>query len=181
MGLASTTYISIPDPSATSTAGDQCQSLMLPSLPSGYSYHCAASSTFRNIDGTGWIPVDFQNISIGTPLSDLPIDPVNTTSSGLYYTYMTNGATGYQVTYGTESQKYSQLCAAQNGQYPDLCEAGTSVGIAPIDFYSAGQPGKIYFGIAKNVSASANITTLTFSGTASTSVSLALTGTNIAG
>src|SRR5712691_11704897 len=39
LGNASTTYVSIPDPSATSTAGDQCQGLGLPALPSGWGYH----------------------------------------------------------------------------------------------------------------------------------------------
>ena len=174
MGSSSVVYISIPDPIATSSLGDQCQGLGLSSL-GGDTYHCAASSTFRNTDGTGWIPVDFQNISIGTPLSSLPVDPTNTTSTGLYYTYMTNGTTGYQITYGTESQKYSQLCAAQNGQYSDLCETGTSIGIAPIDFYSAGQPGKIFFNTPKNFAVATNtILYLGFNDVASTSVNFAL-------
>src|ERR1700722_17041719 len=55
-GSASTTYIGIADPTATSTAGDQCQGLGLPSLPTGLSYHCPASSTLRNTNGPGWLP-----------------------------------------------------------------------------------------------------------------------------
>jgi hypothetical protein len=34
----------------------------LPSLPSGWSYHCSANPT--NIDGTGWIPIPFSNFPI---------------------------------------------------------------------------------------------------------------------
>jgi prepilin-type N-terminal cleavage/methylation domain-containing protein len=40
LGNTSTTYISIPDPVATSSLGDQCQGLSLPPLPIGDSYHC---------------------------------------------------------------------------------------------------------------------------------------------
>jgi len=74
-GSANTVYISIPDNMATTTAGDQCQGLGLPSLPATYSYHCAASSTYRSTNGTGWIPVNMTQISQGTPLSQLPIEP----------------------------------------------------------------------------------------------------------
>lgn len=55
-GAASTTYVSLPDPAATTTAGTNCAGMGLPILPSGWNYHCAASSTLRNIDGLGWIP-----------------------------------------------------------------------------------------------------------------------------
>lgn len=84
-GSASTTYVSIPDSAATSSLGDQCQGVGLPSLPSGWSYHCAASSTYRNVDGTGWIPLNFKSISAGSPLGSLPVDPLNQSSTGLYY------------------------------------------------------------------------------------------------
>ena len=75
LGNASTSYVSIFDPLATSSAGDQCQGLGLPSLPSGWSYQCAASSTYRNIDGTGWIPVNFSASQLEPPISQLPVDP----------------------------------------------------------------------------------------------------------
>lgn len=46
LGNSNTVYVSIPDSTATSTAGDQCQGLGLPALPSTYTYQCAASSTY---------------------------------------------------------------------------------------------------------------------------------------
>jgi prepilin-type N-terminal cleavage/methylation domain-containing protein len=105
LGQANTLYVSVPDPSATSTAGDQCQGLGLPSLSgTGFAYQCAASSTFRKTDGTGWIPINFQQASFGAPVAELPIDPSNATSTGLYDTYATNG-TQYEVTSLFESQK----------------------------------------------------------------------------
>jgi len=33
------------------------------------------------VDGTGWIPVKFDTLTGGTPISNLPLDPVNTISS----------------------------------------------------------------------------------------------------
>ncbi len=84
LGSSSVIYISIPDPGATSTAGDQCQNLGLPSLPATYTYHCANAANNRNIDDSGWIPINFKLISSGTPIGALPVDPVNTSSSRLY-------------------------------------------------------------------------------------------------
>src|SRR5277367_382048 len=43
LGSSALVYLSIPDPSATTTAGDACQGLGLPSAPSGTAYFCAAS------------------------------------------------------------------------------------------------------------------------------------------
>src|ERR1035438_4432633 len=91
LGSANTVYVSIPDPTATSTAGDQCQGLGLLSLPTGYAYHCAASSTFRMNDSTGWIPINFKSMSQGGVLGQLPHDPVNSSSSRTYETYTTDG------------------------------------------------------------------------------------------
>ena len=105
LGTASTTYLSISDPAATSTAGTNCGTMGLPATPTGWTDQCAASSTLRLVNGMGWIPVNFSNISSGIPFGTLPIDPVNNTSSLLYYTYATNGLT-YEFTAPLESQKY---------------------------------------------------------------------------
>ena len=72
LGAANTIYVSIPDPMASTTAGDQCQGLGLGSLPATYAYHCAESSTFKNIDGTGWIPINFKTISSGSRSATFP-------------------------------------------------------------------------------------------------------------
>ena len=75
LGSSSVVYVSIPDPAATTTAGTNCVTMGLPTLPATYSYHCAASSTYRNVNGQGWIPVNLSSISAGTPISNFPIDP----------------------------------------------------------------------------------------------------------
>ncbi len=109
LGLASTSYISITDPTATSTTGNQCQGLNLPALSTstGQNWQCAASSTARKNDGTGWLPLNFSTLSTGSPLGQLPQDPINQTSSGLFYSYSAQG-TQYAVAAIMESSKYKQ-------------------------------------------------------------------------
>ncbi|HVM76735.1 MAG TPA: type II secretion system protein, partial [Candidatus Paceibacterota bacterium] len=71
----------------------------------------------RNINGTGWIPVNFTLISSGAPLGNEPIDPTNVTgtaanrgSGAFFYSYMPNTAsTSFKMAALTESNKYSTL------------------------------------------------------------------------
>ena len=104
LGTPGTIYLSVPDPTATSSAGNNCSGLGLP--VSSTTYHCAASSTYRKTNGTGWIPINLASTTIGSPLSSLPVDPINTTSSGEYYKYSTDG-NNFEIAGIPESQKYS--------------------------------------------------------------------------
>jgi prepilin-type N-terminal cleavage/methylation domain-containing protein len=133
MGSALTTYTSMPDTTATSTAGDQCQGLNLLALPTGDTYHCTITSSNRNIDGTGWIPVDFKLISSGSPIGNLPVDPTNQSSSNLYYTYTTNG-TQYEITTSLESQKYkSQYVASPSSvSSPGIAALGSNLALSEV-------------------------------------------------
>jgi len=138
LGNASTVYVSLPDPTATSTAGDQCQGLGLPALPASYAYHCASTSTYRNVDGTGWLPVSFKSMSQGSPLGSLPIDPVNQSSSRNYDTYTTNG-TQYELTTALESSKYklggsNDAISEDGGTLATVYEKGTKLGLEPLDY-----------------------------------------------
>jgi hypothetical protein len=124
LGTVSSTGISIYDPNASST----CGSLGLPSLnvSSGQAWQCSASSSYRNVNNSGWIPVNFNAITAGAPIGSLPVDPTNQTSSGLFYAYNTNG-NQFEVTANLESQKYK----AQFGQspstnlFPEVISGGT--------------------------------------------------------
>jgi prepilin-type N-terminal cleavage/methylation domain-containing protein len=173
MGSASTTYVSIPDPAATSTAGDQCQGLGLPSLPSGFSYHCAASSTYRLVNGTGWIPVDLTAISFKSPLALLPVDPVNTTSSRNYYTYTPGGSWELAVPFEAARNKLggaSNRASQDGGPYPDLYELGTNLTLLPVDYGDTSLVGYWTFeegGGASTADRSGNGNTGTWSGTGS--------------
>ncbi len=130
LGTVSTTYLSVPDATATTTAGDHCDGLGLASLPAGWGYHCGASSTYRKSDTTGWLPVNFANMTNGSPLGQLPIDANNTTSTGLYYSYAENGSQ-YQLTGRMESAKYIPNEVASGGSDPALYTIGSNRSIAP--------------------------------------------------
>ncbi|MDP3947341.1 MAG: type II secretion system protein [bacterium] len=121
-GSASTVYVSIPDTSAT------CSSLGLPSLPSGWAYSCKTTALYRKVDGTGWIPVNFTSVPGGSNLSVLPIDPINATTTGLYYTYVTGGS--WKLTAVSESQKYVATASKDGGTSGVAFEIGTNLALA---------------------------------------------------
>ncbi|MCX6702340.1 MAG: prepilin-type N-terminal cleavage/methylation domain-containing protein [Candidatus Wolfebacteria bacterium] len=123
LGTLNTVYISIPDSTTT------CANLGLPTLPSGWSYACVSSSTLRDSDGTGWIPVNFNLVSYGSPLEKLPVDPINTTSTGNCYTYVMGGS--WKLAARFESAKYTAQAGKDGGPDPSIYEEGTDVNLAP--------------------------------------------------
>lgn len=124
LGSSTVVYVSIPDSSSI------CGDLGLSALPAGDSYSCASATSSRNTNASGWIPIDFQNISAGTPISSLPVDATNNSSSWLYYTYTTAGGK-YQITAHLESQKYLASEPASGGADPLLYTAGTNLSLSP--------------------------------------------------
>lgn len=126
LGTANTLYVSVPDPTAPAPAGNQCQGLGLPILPSGWTYHCAASSTYLKTDGTGWLPVNFSMIpGGGSPISILPVDPTNATSSDLYYTYGVGVGNNWELTAVLESKKDVSFAINDGCPDPAKYELGT--------------------------------------------------------
>jgi type II secretory pathway pseudopilin PulG len=97
-GAPNTVYVSIPDSSPT------CANLGLQTLTSGWNYACAPSSTHTRVDGTGWVPVNLTGIPGGSTISSLPVDPLNATRTGTYYTYA--GGSSWEVDARLESVKY---------------------------------------------------------------------------
>jgi prepilin-type N-terminal cleavage/methylation domain-containing protein len=128
IGSASTTYISIPDPTATTTAGTNCAGLGI-SVPANWTYHCPSPNNVRATNGQGWLPINLASISEGNPLPQLPIDPTNTTSSGLYYTYTPSGST-YAITATMESSKYFATAQNDTGVDPTRYEIGSKPALA---------------------------------------------------
>jgi len=80
-------------------------------------------------DGTGWIPVSFDSLSFGAPFSKLPTDPTNTTSSGLYYTYIPGGS--WKLTALFESGDRAPEANKDGGVDSAVYEVGTSLTLAP--------------------------------------------------
>ncbi|MDP3015411.1 MAG: LamG domain-containing protein, partial [bacterium] len=101
----------------------------------GWEYRCSNSANYRKVDSTGWIPVPFTSISFGSNLAILPIDPINTTSTGNYYTYVMGGS--YKLTALFESERYKMggsmdKTSKDNGSYPELLEIGTNLTLLPV-------------------------------------------------
>lgn len=137
-GSSTVIYISLPDTSLSGSSTSTCTSLNLPTPPAGYNYQCVSAQNLQNTDGTGWIPVNFTTMT-SKPLSQLPIDPVNTTSSGNYYVYTTNGSQ-FELTSLAESQKYRTQTNSKTNFQPGLLAQGTSLSLNPI-FNSNGLVG----------------------------------------
>jgi len=120
LGSSGVVYLSLPD------TNPNCSNYSLPSLPTGYSYACQTPSNFRRVDGTGWLPINFTALSMGSPFSALPIDPENDDDDNLYYTY----ENGYVLTARILSNKYTQEVAQKDGGLdPWRFEIGNGVSI----------------------------------------------------
>ena len=138
-GTSSTVYTSLPDSSST------CGSWGLPSLPTGWTYNCVPTSTLQQTNGTGWIPVNFQSNGV-VNLSSLPLDPVNASSSNLYYTYITGGS--FKLSATMESQKYASLASSDGGTISGAFELGSNLALGQGVFPSGWirVPGNATFG-----------------------------------
>ena len=124
LGTTQRVYISIPD------TASNCPNLTssLPILPTGWAYVCATSANVRNTDSTGWIPLNLSLIKGGSPISSLPIDPVNDAVSGKYYTYVMGGS--YELTALMEAQK-TNASVSDGGSLPGVFETGTNITLTP--------------------------------------------------
>ncbi|MFA5386522.1 MAG: LamG-like jellyroll fold domain-containing protein [Candidatus Paceibacterota bacterium] len=127
MGTANVVYVSIPDDSGGATT--TCN-LGLPALPGGWTYQCSNTDNYRKADGTGWIPVNFSNISAGSPFPSLPIDPTNATSSGQYYTYVTGGS--WELNAILESNEYRNNTSIVKQKLPGVFAIGSNLSLSPI-------------------------------------------------
>jgi prepilin-type N-terminal cleavage/methylation domain-containing protein len=88
----------------------------------------ASSITSRSVSGTGWVPVDFTDISGGSPLPTLPQDPTNDTTYFYSYAASTTAAT-FEINANLESTKYSPLetNAKDGGNVNTIYEIGTAL------------------------------------------------------
>ncbi len=86
-----------------------------------------AVSTSTNVDGTGWITVDFNLLSTGSPLSRLPLDPVN--SADYFYAFRAVKNV-WEIDGILESDKYAnqqQLMKNDGGDNDYFYEIGSSL------------------------------------------------------
>lgn len=86
----------------------------------------------RTVDALGWLPVKFTDISSGSPIGSLPIDPSNGSSS--FYCYAaTSSNLSFKLTAKMESGKYSSgatnVEASDGGIAPGIYEQGTGLNL----------------------------------------------------
>ena len=100
------------DTTATLGTRGTCYTYMESSIATTSCYWFTTASTTinisssRNIDGTGWIPINFQSISAGTPLRQLPVDPVSNSTS-TFYSYAASGTSLFKLAVNMESAKFA--------------------------------------------------------------------------
>ncbi len=108
--------------------------------PAGIAANCGRHAVTRvttaaqsqSVDGTGWIPVNLNNVSGGSPLSAWPVDPVNTAT--FFYSYATDGLTTYEFNVDMESARYASggsgdIEGTDGGSSATLYEVGNDPGL----------------------------------------------------
>lgn len=135
IGTNQTVYISLPD--LDNALPKDCAEYTLPVLPAGWSYSCALLSDYRKVDGNGWIPVDFGQISNGSPLASLPVDPINDIQGNFYYAYTIGGS--WELNATVEASKNNlgggnDRVSTDGGDDFTKYEVGTNLTLAPWSF-----------------------------------------------
>jgi prepilin-type N-terminal cleavage/methylation domain-containing protein len=90
-------------------------------------YTAASSVTSTVVDGTGWVPVNFNAITTRSPISKLPIDPIN--NATFYYAYAAT-TSAFKLVANLESTKYatgggSDAESTDGGSSSTVYEAGS--------------------------------------------------------
>ncbi len=100
------------------------------------------NNNIQTVDGVGYIPIDLKAITGGSPISKLPIDPLNSTSTtncgavspqGCFYAYKASTTQGmYEIDAAMESAKYrtngsSDIETKDGGNRADWYEVGSTL------------------------------------------------------
>ncbi len=124
-GSPNTIYLSLPD-----DLSSQCSSWNLPAPPSGWSYACQPQTQYRQVNGSGWLPVDLTASPFGTNLAVLPTDEVNNENNYYYYIYESTTRT-YELGTALEAPKNQPLAQNDGGDNEAFWELGSNLGLYP--------------------------------------------------
>jgi len=122
----------------TTTVAATCNNSLPSPCPStcGTTPFCVASASLRLITGYGWVPVNFNQISSGSPLSALPVDPTNATSTSgwFYYAYgVNNTVKTFEINANMESSYFRStttgVTATDGGDIAGIYEVGSDPGL----------------------------------------------------
>jgi len=94
------------------------------------------SNNLKNIDGTGWLPINFQSLEVRA-INVLPIDPVNSYVSKYFYSYVFHrGMRGFELNANLECNRYKKggiedKTSTDGGDDPDVYEVGYILTLLP--------------------------------------------------
>ncbi len=132
LGVSNIVYTSLPDTSPT-CATYTTTTPVLPTLPAGWRYACVTFDNLRRIDGSGWVPINFQALPV-VPLSELPVDIVDDANQGLYYTYIAGSwkIGAYMESESFSSGKGKDVESREGGRNDFVFEAGSNLSLGPV-------------------------------------------------
>jgi len=121
------------------TAGNTCLTNFWATLSGATEFFSGSptqsSQTGKAVDSTGWVPIDFNLIPDGSPLSVLPVDPINSLTNNRVYLYQCNNTNKrFEINANMESTRYSNGGAndvenTDGGDQPDIYETGNEPGL----------------------------------------------------
>jgi prepilin-type N-terminal cleavage/methylation domain-containing protein len=119
-------YLSTPSAVGTSTA--KCGMFASGGITSISS---SSAANFRKTDSTGWLPVNFSQISVGSPLGQLPVDPMQASNPmTAYYGYAaTSSNNSFKLGAFLESQKYGTMATTDGGTSASVYEIGSNMAL----------------------------------------------------
>lgn len=120
-------YLSSLSGAGTTTA--KC-GVFVGAYPSGDA--STTSALYRLTNDQGWLPVNFSQISYGTPLSSLPVDPVNNASYYYAYAATSTGLYYFEIDAFMESKKYNasgtnDVVSTDGGDNNQVLEGGSKL------------------------------------------------------
>jgi prepilin-type N-terminal cleavage/methylation domain-containing protein len=92
------------------------------------------AALYRKNTGQGWLPVNFSQISYGSPLGVLPVDPINNGTDYYAYAATTTGGYYFEIDAFMESKKYSasgtaDVVSTDGGNSNSIFEIGNESGL----------------------------------------------------
>ncbi|MCS7200715.1 MAG: hypothetical protein NZ822_01010 [Patescibacteria group bacterium] len=101
-----------------------------------YYYYQSNRSDYQRIDGYGWLPINFMEISFPS-LAVLPVDPLNQVTSSLYYTYsFRRSSFDYEIGGSFETAEFknggvNDKVSTDGGNDPNRYELGSNLNLIP--------------------------------------------------